>query len=226
MHWPVPASLLRPLIPAHLTLETYDGSAWIGIVPFLMAGVRPRLLPSIPWFSTFPELNVRTYVTDGMKPGVWFFSLDAGSSVAVEIARDVFHLPYYNARMSIDISEARVHYCSQRTHRRALSARFAGWYEPTGPAYYSAPGSLEAWLTERYCLYAADQRQRVWRGEIHHAQWPLQPATASITVNTMTSPLGFSLPRVQPLLHYTHRLDVVAWLPERIPTNADNEERP
>src|SRR4051794_18976444 len=97
MHWPVPAKALRSYIPRNLEIDTYDGTAWIGVVPFRMAGVRPRMTPALPWLSAFPELNVRTYVTIGGKPGVWFFSLDAGNPVAVEGARSLFHLNYYNA---------------------------------------------------------------------------------------------------------------------------------
>lgn len=216
MHWPVPAQLLRPYIPGRLEIETFDGSAWIGVVPFLMAGVRPRMLPSVPWLSAFPELNVRTYVSDGTKPGVWFFSLDAGNPVAVEIARDMFHLPYYTARMSTRTAGHVTEYTSTRCSRFGRAARFEACYWPTGPVQLSQHGTLEAWLTERYCLYAADQRQRIWRGEIHHAPWPLQPAAADITTNTMTEWLGFWLPNMPPLLHFAQRLDVVAWLPERV----------
>src|SRR6266508_3536850 len=100
MHWPVNRDALRRYIPPRLEIDTFDGSAWIGVVPFRMSGVVPRLLPPVPYLSAFPELNVRTYVSAEGKPGVWFFSLDAGNPIAVEAARDVFHLPYYNAQMT------------------------------------------------------------------------------------------------------------------------------
>jgi uncharacterized protein YqjF (DUF2071 family) len=101
LHWPVPAEQLRPLIPSGLELDTYDGQAWLGIVPFGMSGVRPRCLPVVPWLSKFLELNVRTYVTAEGKPGVWFCSLDAANPVAVRIARKTFNLPYYDAAMRL-----------------------------------------------------------------------------------------------------------------------------
>src|SRR5688500_5474109 len=116
MHWPVPAAALRPLIPAGLELDTFDGSAWLGVVPFRMSGIRRRLLPPVPGTAAFPELNVRTYVTAGAKPGVWFFSLDAANRLAVRVARWTFHLPYYDATMSCTRDRAgEVAYRSTRT---------------------------------------------------------------------------------------------------------------
>ena len=93
-HWPVSVDQLRPLIPPGLQIDTYDGQAWIGVVPFRMSGIRPRLLPAVPWLSAFPELNVRTYVVADDKPGVWFFSLEAANLVAVTIARWWYCLLY------------------------------------------------------------------------------------------------------------------------------------
>ena len=211
MHWPLSPEVLRPLIPAPLTLETFDGAAWIGVVPFMMRGVQPRGVPSLPWISAFPELNVRTYVTTGGKPGVWFFSLDAANPLAVRAARYSFRLPYYDARMHCVRSGDRIDYRSDRTHRLAPPAGFAARYRPTGPISQSAPGSLEHWLTERYCLYAANRHGHAWRGEIHHRPWPLQPAEAEIELNTMTGQIRLALPDRPPLLHYVRRLDVVAW---------------
>jgi uncharacterized protein len=217
MHWPVPAPALRAAIPPALTLDTYEGTAWIGVVPFRMSSVRPRALPPLPWLSAFPELNVRTYVTIGGKPGVWFFSLDATNRLAVRLARRLFHLPYYDARMTSKRANDQVHYLSQRTHRGAPSAAFQGRYRAHGPVYHASPGTLDHWLTERYCLYAVDRHGHLWRGEIHHARWPLQPAEAEVTVNTMTRPLGVALPDLPPLLHFARRQDVVGWMPERVP---------
>jgi uncharacterized protein len=216
MHWPVPFDALRALIPPLLTLDSFDGMGWIGVVPFRMTGVRPRWLPPLPRFSAFPELNVRTYVTIGGKPGVWFFSLDAANPLAVCLARWLFHLPYYNARMAAQCSAGHVHYTSRRTHRGASPAAFRGQFHPIGPVYYSSPGSLDHWLTERYCLYTSDRHGQVRRGDIHHARWPLQPAEADVSVNTMTQQIGLTLPDIPPLLHFARRLDVVGWTPERV----------
>jgi uncharacterized protein len=216
MHWPVSYDALRTSIPPPLTLDTFDGTAWIGVVPFRMTGVRPRALPPLPWLSAFPELNVRTYVTTGGKPGVWFFSLDAANPIAVRIARLVTHLTYYDARMSSKCFGGVVHYTSVRTHRGAPAAAFRGKFQPTGPVYHASPGMLDHWLTERYCLYAADRHGQVWRGDIHHARWPLQPAEAEVHVNTMTHQIGLTLPDTPPLLHFARRLDVVGWTLERV----------
>lgn len=210
MHWPVKAELLIPLMPAGLPVDLYDGTAWIGIVPFRMSGIRARYAFPIPLLSSTPEINVRTYVSRDGKPGVYFFSLDAASRIAVFMARRFFHLPYFHARMRSESQGIRVDYESRRrsvNHR----ADFAGSYAPTGPVYQSQPGSLEHWLTERYCLYTADTRGRICRGEIHHAPWPLQSAESEVRLNTMTRPLGFELPDTAPLLHFTRRLETVAW---------------
>ena len=216
MHWPVRPAVLRPFIPAALELETFDGMAWLGVVPFRMAGVGPRLIPPLPWVSAFAELNVRTYVTIGGKPGVWFFSLDAANPLAVRGARYAFHLPYYDARMACANHDDIIEYKSLRTHRGAAPATFAARYQPIGPAYQAAPGSLDTWLTERYCLYAANRRGQIWRGDIHHARWPLQSAAAEITHNTMAEQIRLILPKTHPLLHFARRLDVVGWAPVRV----------
>lgn len=216
MHWPIPADRLRPLIPSSLELDTFDGSAWLGVVPFRMSGVRPRFLPGVPLLSNFPELNLRTYVTAGGKPGVWFFSLDAHNPVAVRLARATFGLPYFDAKMSCQTVDAEVRYRSIRTHRKAPSANFAARYRPAGEPFDSQPGSLESFLTERYCLYAADGKGRVRRGDIHHQMWPLQNAEVEIETLEMTGQIGVALPDTDPVLHYSHRLDVLAWPPKKV----------
>ncbi len=216
MHWPVPESTLRPLIPSALDLDAFDGSAWLGVVPFRMSGVRPRFLPSLPWLSSFPELNLRTYVSAGGRPGIWFFSLDAHKPVAVRLARAGFKLPYFDARMSCVVYGDEVRYESVRTHRGAPEARFAGRYRPVEEVSESRPRTLESFLTERYCLYSADRRGRVYRGEIHHRTWPLQRAEAEVRTLRMTGQIGLALPDTSPLLHYSKRLDVLAWLPGRV----------
>jgi uncharacterized protein len=211
MHWSVPEEMLRTLLPPALQLDTYDGRAWLGITPFRMSGVRPRLLPSVPWLSNFPELNVRTYVTAEDKPGIWFLSLDAGSRVAVRLARAAFHLPYFDAEMLCRTSGGEVHYRSVRTHRGAPKAQFAVRYLPVGEPFESRPGTLEDFLTERYCLYSADKSGEVRRGDIHHYPWPLQRAEAEIGSLAMTGPFGIELPDADPILHFSRRLDVLAW---------------
>jgi len=216
-HWPVRADALRPLIPSALEIDTYDGRAWLGVVPFRMSGVRPRGVTALPWLSAFPELNVRSYVTAGGKAGVYFFSLDAANPLAVRIARGFYHLPYFDADMQCIGDEHGIAYRSYRTHRGAPGANFLGRYRPVGEVYHAARGDLDHWLTERYCLYTSNRRGELLRGEIHHAPWDLQPAAAEIEVNTMA--VGIDLPDAPPLLHYAHRLDVLVWALRRAATH-------
>ena len=216
MHWPVPEKALRPLIPTSLGLDTFDGSAWLGITPFRMSGTRPRFLPSVPLLSNFPELNVRTYVTVEGKPGIWFFSLDAHNPVAVRLARATFSLPYFDAKMYCRAHDGGVLYRSVRTPRGAPRARFAGRYRPVGEPSNARPGTLEHFLTERYCLYSASERDRVYRGDIHHHPWPLQRAEAEVESLAMTEQIGVALPEREPLLHFSRRQDTLAWPPRRI----------
>ena len=216
MHSPVPEDWLRPLVPAALELDTFDNSAWLGVVPFRMSGVRPRYMPRVPFLSHFLEINLRTYVTHDGRPGVWFFSLDAHNPVAVRLARATFHLPYFDASMSSREEGGWVHYESQRTHRNAPDARFAGRYRPTGEVFDSRPGTLESFLTERYCLYSADGSGNVRRGDVHHEMWPLQAAEAEVEALEMTAQIGVKFPETEPVLHFARRLDVVAWPPKKV----------
>jgi len=154
-HWPVDTAVLHPLLPPQLQIDTFAGHAWVAVVPFRMTGVRLRGMPAMPGLFAFPELNVRTYVTYDGKPGVWFFSLDAGNSLAVAVARAWFHLPYFRARMSCSERNGGIEYASHRTHSGAASAGLRGHYRPVGPIFLPQPDTLEHFLTERYCLYAS-----------------------------------------------------------------------
>jgi uncharacterized protein YqjF (DUF2071 family) len=215
-HWPVSGQELRRLIPAPLEIDLYQGQAWLGIVPFRMSGVRLRGTPPMPWISGFAELNVRTYVVSCGKPGVWFFSLDAANPLAVAIARSWFHLPYFLARMRSEVADGEVRYQSIRTHRPSPPARLSCCYRPVGDVFEPRPGTLEHFLTERYCLYAADRDGCLYRGEIQHPPWSLQPAEATLAANTMAQSLGLSLPPGEPLLHFAKLQEMVAWSPERL----------
>jgi uncharacterized protein YqjF (DUF2071 family) len=210
-HWPVDRDVLRAAVPPEFALDLFQGTAWVGVVPFHMTNVAPRGVPSIPWVSEFPELNVRTYVRIGDRPGVYFFSLDAGSAIAVRAARTLFNLPYYAARMTVTPLATGIAYESARTDGPA--AVLSGTYGPTGPPVTAADGSLEYFLTERYCLYNLDRRGRPYRLEIHHPRWQLQPAQAHLSTNTMAEASGLSLPPRPPLLHFAKRQDIVAWAP-------------
>jgi uncharacterized protein YqjF (DUF2071 family) len=180
-----------------------------------MSHVRPRFLPGLPGLSAFPELNVRTYVVRGGIPGVWFFSLDAANPVAVRAARRFFHLPYFDAEMKVENRGEGFAYASRRTHPGAAPALFQAEYRPTGPVYRAAAGSLEDWLTARYCFYAADDEGGIYRTNVHHKPWRLQPAEASLSVNTMTEQIGLAL-EGEPLLQFALKTVVAAWLPERV----------
>jgi uncharacterized protein YqjF (DUF2071 family) len=210
-HWPVDARGLSEKLPAGLPLDTYEGQAWLGIVPFHMTNVAPRGIPSLPFVSSFPELNVRTYVTLHGKPGVYFFSLDAGSSLAVTAARTLFQLPYYAATVSVREMDGEIHYRSSRDTRIPGVAEFEARYKPIGPVQLPQPGTIEHFLTERYCLYTVDDSFKARRLEIHHWPWPLQVAEAHISVNTMADAAGLRLPSTAPLLHFAKRQDMVAW---------------
>ncbi|MFZ5813696.1 MAG: YqjF family protein [Bacillota bacterium] len=208
-HWQVEPDRLQPLVP--LPLDLFDGMAWVAVVPFWMSRIHLRRLPPVPGTHTFPELNLRTYVRVGGRPGVWFFSLDAASRPAVEVARRLFHLPYYHARMQIRPEGDGFVYQSERRDPRGGPARFAARYRPSGPVRQATPGSLEHWLTERYALYARSRAGRFYRGEIDHLPWPLQPAEAEITENSIAAAAGFDLPGGRPLLHYARHLSVRIW---------------
>jgi uncharacterized protein len=218
-HWRIDAAILRSQIPEGVEINTFDGSAWVAVVPFRMSGVRLRGTPAMPWLSAFPELNVRTYVSAQGKPGVWFFSLDAGNPAAVAIARAWFHLPYFRARMRCERLEGAdgwIEYESERTHRGASPGGLRVRYRGVGEDFEPQAGTLEHFLTERYCLYAADGRRRLYRGEIHHPPWRLQLGEAEFGRNTMIEAAGFAIPKGAPLLHYARRQDMVAWAPLRL----------
>jgi uncharacterized protein YqjF (DUF2071 family) len=216
-HWRVPTEVLRPRIPAALEIDDFEGEAWVGVVPFRMSGVRPRFVPSMPGLSWFPELNLRTYVRHEGRAGVWFFSLDAASRVAVRLARATFHLPYFDARMSCTPRDGGgIEYESVRIHRDAPAAVFKGSYRPKGPAFASRPGSLAHWLTERYCLYSADAAGRVYRGDVAHEPWPLQEAEAALERCDMTRLLGWELPGESPHLLFARGIHVRASWPVRM----------
>jgi uncharacterized protein len=205
-HWPVSDDVLRPLIPPVLTLDQFEGQCWVAVTPFHMTGIRARWMPALPGLSSLPELNVRTYVTFGGKPGVFFFSLDAESRTAVWVARATYHLPYFFSRMSVSEKNGWfVYRCI-----RDAGTNFTGKYRPVAAPQLRRLSSLEHWLTERYCLYTV-VRDRVYRAEIHHEQWPLQDAEAEILENTMARVAGITLPQNPPLLHFSKKLDVLIW---------------
>ena len=223
-HWPVPPAQLRPLVPEALILDTFEGQSWIGVVPFWMSGIRARGLPALPGLSRFPELNVRTYVSYGGKPGVYFFSLDITSRIAVWGARTFYRLPYFHAVMDTQAAGGRILYSSRRGARSPRlrggrgrpplhepdPAEFHGSYRPVGSPRIREKGSLDDFLTARYCLYTVHEK-KIYRCDIHHLPWPLQDAEASIERNTMAVAAEIALPDAAPLLHFSKSLEVLIW---------------
>jgi len=175
-----------------------------------MTNVSPRGVPSLPYVSEFAELNVRTYVRVADRPGIYFFSLDAGSGMAVLAARALLNLPYYTASMTMT---ARANGIDYRSARASAPAEFIGSYRPVGPAFQPSEGTLEYFLTERYCLYHADRSGRPYRLDIHHPRWQLHVADATLVRNTMATVSGITLEGQPQLLHFAKRQDAVAWLP-------------
>lgn len=214
-HWRCSMSALRPLVPASLEIEAFDGTPWIGLIPFYMTGVRMRAMPPVPSTHRFEELNVRTYVTLDGRPGVWFFSLDAASTLAVIGARLGIGLPYFRASMEMTSREGVIRYTSRRWPIAGPSASFAASYQGTGPAAPAAPGTLEHFLAERYALYAGTGK-RLWRGDIFHPRWEIQAASARIDHNSMIAAAGVPAADDAPLLHFSRFQDVRLWWPVRV----------
>lgn len=226
LHWPIPTEQLRPLIPAELEIDTYQGQAFVGLVPFTMTGVRPVWSPSIPLLSNFHETNVRTYVhRGGADPGVWFFSLDAANAIAVRVARTFFRLPYFYARMRLDLAGSNnatagnpgdgrvapgigtIDYRTERLWPDPVPATCSVTYCPVGFGTPSPLGSLEHFLIERYILYTA-HRDRLYSGRVHHLSYPAQKANVRSLQETMLVSAGITRGDEEPLAHYARRVDV------------------
>jgi len=205
-HWPLPPEAIRPLLPAQLSLDTWEGEAWVGVIPFRLSDIRLRGMPPLPLVSAFPEINVRTYVRVNGKPGVYFFSLDADNVLGIALAKWWFRLPYYRARICFARSGNWFHFASERTEERADQAAFCGSYCPCSSPLENEPGSVEEWLTERYCYFCVSRKGRTYCCDISHEPWRLQKALACLQGNTMALPHGIELPHREPLLHYAHEM--------------------
>jgi hypothetical protein len=215
-HWAYPVDEVRAVMPKQLPLDTFDGMAWVGVVPFLLNNLRARGLPALPAASSFPELNVRTYVTLDNKPGVYFFSLDAANLLAVMGARILFHLNYLHAEMNIAQTPTGIEYTSKRIDKRGRPACFRAHYAAAGAVEIPQPGTLEHFLTERYCLYAVRRSTTVYRLEIHHRPWLLQPAEAELDARDMLRAADLSVRQGPPLLHFSSVQKMIGWAPEKI----------
>lgn len=224
VHWPIPIEELRPLVPPQLELDLFDGTAYVGLVPFTMKGVRPVGLPPVPGLSSFHETNVRTYVhREGRDPGVWFFSLDAASAVAVSLARRLFHLPYFRARMFLDWEgpagpdgPRSLLYAGNRRHPGQVGpASYLIRARPEGPAHAARPGTLEHFLVERYLLYALKEG-RLYQGQVHHRPYPVQAAEVSTLDESLLAADGIRRPDAPPLSHYARGVDVKVYALRRV----------
>lgn len=216
LHWEYPASTIQRRLPAGLRVDTFEGKAWLGIVPFFMQNVRPRFLPAVPGLSNFLELNLRTYVYDrhGI-PGVWFFSLDANQRLAVSIARKLFHLPYEHARMNATRNEG-IHFHAMRSEGVGKGAACMFEYTPGPKRGYPPARSLEFFLVERYRLYAGSGRS-LWRGAVFHEPYPLREVNVGYWDELLLAINGFE-PTGRPPDHAltSPGVDVTIFPPERV----------
>jgi len=218
LHWRVPVSMLRTLIPQSLEIDTFEGSAFVGLVPFTMRGVRPVWTPSVPGISNFHETNVRTYVHfQGRDPGVWFFSLDAASRLAVWLARTFWRLPYHFSRMALSHQkDHRVRYEMERSYPGPIPAIANFHYRPTGTPSAAIPGSLEHFLAERYVLYTESAPNELLLGRVHHTPYPLQTAELFEWDETLLSAAGIERPEQTPLAHFASGVDVEVFPLQRL----------
>jgi uncharacterized protein len=213
MHWRIDERLLRPLIPAELEMDSFDGSAWIGVIPFTMWGIRASFLPPVPGTNSFHELNVRTYVSFNGVAGVWFLSLDAANRLAVWAARKFYSLPYFNAKMALQQDGKTIEYSSTRADKRGAAAHLRTSWTIGDRLPQSSPGSLDFFLTERYCLYS-ERKEKLYRARIHHQRWPLQKAQLNSVKSSVIESHGLPSPEGDPLLHYSEKIKVGIWLPK------------
>jgi uncharacterized protein len=222
LHWEIPAMELQALLPPRLTVDTFEGKAYVGLVPFTLTGVRPILVPPLPWISNFHEVNVRTYVhLDGRDPGVWFFSLDASSSIAVAAARAAYKLPYFASEIEFAASDdpmPLVHFDAHRTDARGtLPANAHVRYRPLeGPAVASPPDTLEHFLIERYILYAEDESRTLYRARVHHQPYPVQRVEVPELEETLIWAAGIRRNDAIALRHYAREVNVKVYPLEKV----------
>lgn len=221
LHWPVPVECLRPLVPPALTIDTFEGEAFVGLVPFAVSGLRPPLLPPLPVLSRFDEVNVRTYVhLGGRDPGVWFFSLDASSLLAVQAARALYKLPYYAARIRFTGRGSRspdgfIEFACERSRKGSKAVGCTVRYRPTASATPAEPGTLEHFLIERYVLYA-ESKGSLYRARVHHLPYPVQPAEVEGLRDSLVAAAGLPGPDSPPLAHYAAGVEVEVFPPKQI----------
>ena len=220
-HWPVPAAVLAPLIPEGLQVDTFQGSAWLGVMPFWMDRIKVRGIPPIPGMRSFPDLSLRTYVREERSgtPGVVCLSLDASNLLAVAVGRAAYRLPYHWAEMRMEQRTEREFSFYSRRRFAGQPVIFKARYRGLGPSRRlaeSGEGSLEHFLMERYSLFSSNRDGQPIRANLHHITWPLEEAEAEIEQNDLAAVLGIQLPEQEPVLHYTRRLAVYIWPTELV----------
>jgi uncharacterized protein YqjF (DUF2071 family) len=213
-NWPVDPDVMDAHLHDALDPDVHDGSAWLSVVPFTNVAVRPKGLPERLGVS-LPELNLRTYVTRDGVPSVYFFSLDAQGIASVLGARLFHHLPYYYARISLELADGRVQFRSRRCHPGDRPVHYRGTYWPTGEPFSAHEDPFAAFLVERYRFYTEAQDGSVRYTDVAHDPWTLYPAAAEVETNTLLSAHGFARPDAGPVYYYSPGLDVVASRSER-----------
>ena len=208
-NWPVDPGVVGPHVPDAMALDTFDGEAWLSVVPFTNVDVRPTWLPA-GWGFRLPELNLRTYVVVDDVPGVSFFTLDAEGVLGVLGARLFHHLPYYYARIDLAVDDGRVRVTAERAHPGARPVSFSATYGPAGEASAAEPGSLEAFLVERYRYYTGSRGGGVRYADVDHEPWPLSAAEATIRPASLFGANGFVVPDAEPVCYYSPGVDTVA----------------
>lgn len=219
LHWRIEPTEVEKTLPPGLTVDTFDGSAWLGLVPFFMRGIRPRFLPSVPGISNFLEMNIRTYVHDAAgRPGVWFYSLDAAQSLGVAIGRRCFHLPYYRADMTAKVREGKIHYsCDRRGDWEPSRSEFVYSGGDTLPA--PDPASLEFFLVERYLLFSHRKHDgTLFSGQVHHIPYSIRTAEVDSYDECATEQAGFSIGAREPdHAVYSEKVEVDIFPVETVP---------
>lgn len=209
-NYPIKLDVLRKLVPDVLPLDQFDGMGWIGVVPFHMTGIRLRGMPPVPGTDRFPELNIRTYVTINGKPGVYFFSLDAPKRLAVWLAQTFYSMPYFFADTKMKNNRSVFEFENTR-RTEGEEAKFVCNYQPVSEPFHTIKGSFDYWMTERYCFYTVNKKGVPLRCDILHLPWLLQQVEAEISHNTMLSSQGILIEGVQPILHFSKKVEVRTW---------------
>jgi uncharacterized protein YqjF (DUF2071 family) len=211
LHWKLPADALRSRLPEGLEIDTWEQSAWVSVVPFRMAHVRPRWLPPVRAISDFPELNVRTYVHCDGKPGIYFLSIHAGNRAAVKMAQWFSPLPYVYARMESRRTDNGFRFQSYWPENENADPAFLAEYQPRSGRFSALAGSLDEWLVERYRVYVGNSRNEILYADVHHDPWSVQNVDFTMSVNNLGDSLGLYLSRTPDRAHFSPGVRTIAW---------------